>query len=192
MNREDLVKWFDETFWPLYIVLVKTPFPTKYKQGTKGEALKRMLTLNPSADLRLRIYNAFGAQTKHRLKLYEKLGSASAYNKHTEYQKFYANRNGSTWIFNLGYEDEIPSIIEERQVLELTELCVTENCKNPRHGSKLNLCQSCLCKQADVYREEKRDYLKSHDMTMNQGESLHDYAMRCKKLTFKIMPNIKF
>lgn len=198
MNKTDLEIWAREVFWSAYAGLTKTPAVTKFGPGGRGEAIKKILTMLPSKELRDRIIAAIAAQMSHRRMLFDKCGSMQAYLKKVEKSgnmKFYANRNGVTWLNQMGYEDEIPSIaeIKSRKEAQSNEpQCKTMGCKYPSHGQRLGLCCECITKQADPYREEKRNYLKKIGLVMGEGESLHDYAMRCKEHCFKIMPTLKF
>lgn len=149
MNKAELEGWFETAFWPAYKQLVKTPFPTKYKQGTKGSALKKILSLNPSEELRERIMAALGAQIRHRRSLYESLGSEQAYIEYTAYNRFYTNRHGETWINQMGWTDEIPSIQEvneERLATGLIHTCghvdkrTGEVCQNQAIGPSVPYC----------------------------------------------------
>lgn len=192
MNKEDLTKWAIEVFWSAYSGLVKTPVPTKYGAGARGEAVKRVLTLNPSGDLRKRIIDAISAQMLHRRTLYNKCGSMQKYISETDKVKFYCNRGGGTWLYQLGYEDEIPSLINEQKIqTDSLNTCSSPDCNNKAIGGNISVCQSCECKVHDVYREHKREYLRRIGLVRSKGETLHDYAMRCKDHTLGINLNLK-
>lgn len=192
MNKEDLTKWATDVFWSAYKGLVKTPFPTRYDGGARGEAIKKIITLNPSADLRGRIIDSIAAQMTHRRAFYNKCGSMQKYNSETNRIKFYCNRVGSTWINNRGWDDEIPSLIDEaKEQIACLDKCSNPDCNNNAIGGNISVCQSCECKTHDVYREPKREYLRRVGLVMEKGETLHDYAMRCKEHTIGIKLSLK-
>ena len=193
MTNEELTIWFNDEFWPQYQELVKTPFPTKYKAGAKGEALKRIILIKPSSALRERITNAVVEQKRHRKKLYEQCGSMQKYLERTSFDKFYANRMGSTWLNQMGYEDEIPILDEietKHNNLFGGDRCQTEGCMYPVHGPGYNLCAKHLTRTGE-HNEELKNKLREMDLGKSKDESLHDYAMRCKDKALKIMGGLK-
>jgi hypothetical protein len=194
MNKSDLEKWVLETFWPAYCGLVKTPVVTSYGSGGRGEAIKKILTLKPSEELRRCIIDAISAQIRHRRTLFNKCGSMQKYVAETNKIKFYCNRNGATWINQMGWKDEIPSLITDE--VKYTESashqpCKTTGCSNNAIGGAIDVCQACECKTHDIYRDEKREYLLKIGLKMDLGETLHSYAMRCRKHTFSNPINVK-
>ncbi len=110
MDKSTLTDWFLTDFWPLYLELVKTPYKTQFKQGQRGEALKAIMKLKPSQNMRERMISHLAAQIAHRKELYNQCGSRSVYEKRTNRVKFYCNRHGVTWINQMGWFDEIPEI----------------------------------------------------------------------------------
>lgn len=139
MTKTELTAWFDDIFWPLYKQFVVTPFVTKWKQGPAGDALKKILTLNPSSDLREQITTAIHAQMHHRRALYEKCGSMRAYDEATKYNKLYSNRLCTTWLNQMGWRDEIPSISEvQTEAPSTEEKC--KHCGSPCHGPAYDVC----------------------------------------------------
>ncbi len=190
MKKDELQKWAIEIFWSAYTGLVKTPVPTKFTAGARGEAVKKVLTLNPPADLRKRIIDSISAQMKHRRDLFNKCGSMQKYISETDKVKFYCNRNGATWLNQYGWEDEIPSMIDEKKIYHDAVLrCSNKDCPNMAIGGNISICQSCEAKNHDIYREEKRDYLRRHKLTKDKNETLHDYAARCKEHAFALLPD---
>ena len=182
MKKEELIEWFTNDFWPAYLGLMKVPQVTKWNAGNKGEALKKMLTINPTKELRIQIINGLAAQMSHRRTLFNKCGSMQAYIAKTDSNRsFYANRQGKTWLFNLGWTDEIPSITETKSHTEqfVENPCSTQGCNNPIHGPNFKVCGKCLHKNG-VYDEELRTYLRNNELTKAKGETAHEYAMKCK------------
>jgi len=191
MNKADLTDWAVNVFWSAYKGLTKTPFPTQYGAGARGEAVKKIVTLNPSDELRKELIDAISAQMRHRRALFDKCGSKQKYDAETKKIKFYCNRGGITWLNQNGWLDEIPSLIDEKKIYEDATLkCKTQGCDNNAIGGAIMVCQACECKTHDVYRDKKRDYLKRVGLTMTKGETLHDYAMRCKEHTLGINLNL--
>lgn len=141
MNKQELTDWAIDIFWPSYKNLCKTPFPTKWMGGPRGAAVKKIQILNPSEDLRQRILAGIQAQIIHRNKLYQKLGSMQAWNNHTEKNKFYCNRNGETWINQIGWDDEIPQI-EGDGLKQGIKKC---HCGRDVHGPQFDECDTHYC-----------------------------------------------
>jgi len=193
MSNADLTLWFNEVLWPSYNELVKTPFATKYRSGSKGEGLKKILTLKPNADLQNRISSALTEQRKHRKKLFEQCGSMQKYLEATSYEKFYANRMCVTWINQMGWEDEIPAldeITENKSSLFGNARCQHDGCANAIHGPSY-----IYCFQHESRTNESDKTLKAQLIKMGLGklkdESLHDYAMRCKAIALKTLGGLK-
>jgi len=180
VNKEDLTTWFSDQFWPAYKEMVKTPVVTKWTGGARGECLKKIYTLNPTADLRERIMHSVLEHKIHRKKLYSLLGTAQAYEEFTKYVKFYTNRDGKTWIFNLGWDDEIPELPEERAVKVASggfEICREPGCNRPVHGPRFDQCSECL--HTDPYQPE-RQAIGEKMYPKREGESNHDRRERIK------------
>lgn len=193
MSNEDLTLWFSEVLWPSYGELVKTPFVTKYKSGSKGEALKKILTLKPSADLQNRIMMAVVEQRKHRKKLFESVGSMQKYLEVTKFDKFYSNRMCVTWINQMGWEDEIPAVEDVddgKTTLFGNTVCRVVGCGNSIHGPSF-----IHCFMHESRTEESNEALKiklcEMELTKNKDESMHEYAMRCKEVALKILRGFK-
>lgn len=108
MIKKHLTEWFDSQFWPKYLLLMKTPFPTKWKAGVGGEALTAILKLKPSENIRDRIIKHLDDQIAHRLEVYQRMGDN--YTEYVKYKKFYCNRQARTWINNMGWVDDFPEI----------------------------------------------------------------------------------
>lgn len=189
MTKEELIQWFNDEFWEQYQEMVKAPFPTKYKAGAKGEALKRLITIDPSEKLRQRIASAVTEQRRHRKKLYDHCGSMQKYLERVSFDKFYANRGGSAWLNQMGWEDEIPILdfaqIEHDQVFGGNR-CKVENCVFPIHGPDYEYCAEHLTKTGE-HNETLRIKLREMDLGKSKDESVHDYAMRCKDKALKLM-----
>lgn len=183
MNKTDLTAWFLNDFWPIYLNLMKVPNVTKWGAGDRGEALKKALTLNPGEDLRKRMTASVVAQMAHRRSVYEKCGSMQAYMKKTDRDTFYCNRNGKTWIFNLGWEAEIPAVSHDRRSMPETEnglRCKSPGCKGAALGASVPFCATCEHKKHQPYFPLMREYLKKHGLTKNQDETITDYSLRCR------------
>lgn len=189
MTNEDLATWFMDEFWPLYLKLMKTPFATKFKQGTRGEALKKMLSLKPSQDLRERILLSLQAQIIHRQKLFDRCGSAQAYNEATEYNKFYCNRMASSWIFQMGWDDEIPGLDQVQEELPQNNvICSEPGCKNNVHGPRFDHCINHLPTD-DPLVGKLRNYAKENGLTM-KGLSPQEYVEKCREHLKTISPEM--
>lgn len=183
MKPEELKKWFNEEFWPLYQSFVKTPQPTKYKAGAKGEALKKVLRENPSKELRERVLMAIREQIRHRTGFYKKSGSMQRYNEVTVYQKFYSNRHAVTWWNQMGWEDEIPGSVEiedfERGDRPVQKVCVNSECNLPSMGPKIDWCET--------HHPDTRGFepllkakLKEMGLWKLKDETIEQWQMRCK------------
>lgn len=189
MSNEDLTLWFSEVLWPSYGELVKTPFVTKYKSGSKGEALKKVLVMKPSADLQNRIMMAVVEQRKHRKKLFEQVGSMQKYLEVTKFDKFYSNRMCVTWVNQMGWEDEIPALDEVfsgETTLFGGAVCRVVGCGNTIHGPSFIHCfmhESRTDESTQALKQQLRDM----DLTKGKDESMHDYAMRCKQVAIKTL-----
>jgi len=193
MTKDELTIWFTEKFYEQYRDLTKTPFATKYGMGSKGEALKKLLQMKPSDELRQRILFAITEQKKHRKKLFDQCGSMQKYLEVTKFNKFYSTRMCSTWINQMGWEDEIPEVheVDERQHNLFEGRCKNETCAKPIHGPDFEYCSECLSRE----NEDKgllRDHLRKMGLTLNEGESHHDYAMRCKAVALKTLKGFKY
>lgn len=193
MTKDELTNWFTEKFYESYRELTKTPFATKYGMGSKGEALKKFLQMKPSDELRQRILFAIAEQKKHRKKLFNQCGSMQKYIEVTKFNKFYSTRMCSTWINQMGWEDEIPELheVDERQHELFQGRCKNSECAKPIHGPDFEYCTQCLTRKT----EDKgllKEQLRKMDLTLNEGESIHDYAMRCKAVALKTLKGFKY
>lgn len=177
MTKQELTDFFMTEFWPRYRELVRTPFPTKWKGGARGDALKKWLSLKPSEELRGRIIAALDAQIAHRRKLFQKCGSMEAYLKVTEGQKFYCNRMGSTWLNQMGWEDEIPSIGEDEQA----QPGVTCSCGNPVMGPRFSHCERCYPETTGM-SEVMKQWMKDNGLWKRKDEDVHQWRMRCREV----------
>jgi hypothetical protein len=193
MTKDELTTWFTELFYEQYRDLTKTPFVTKYGIGSKGEALKKLLQMKPSDELRQRILFAIAEQKKHRRKLFEQCGSMQKYLEITKFNKFYSTRMCSTWINQMGWEDEIPELHEiEKQSQGLFEgRCKSNGCAQPVHGVAFEYCAECLSRNNED-KDLLRDQLRKMKLTLNEGESQHDYAMRCKAVALKKLKGFNY
>ena len=187
MTKEELEKWHDDIYWPAYNELVKTPFVTKYKSGPKGESKKRLIQMNPSFELRKRIVDAIQAQALHRRKYYEKLGSMQAWNEKTQYNNFYCNRHSKTWLNQMGWDDEIPSISEELQEQAETDLC---GCGQPVHGPRFTKCVDCLAK-AGRYEQDLRNSYRKMGLTQGPQESHEAWQARIREVGRKLLGGLR-
>lgn len=189
MSNADLTLWFNEVLWPSYGELVKTPFVTKYKAGSRGESLKKILSLKPSADLQNRIAMAISEQRKHRKKLFEQCGSMQKFLEITKFDKFYSNRLCVTWINQMGWEDEIPAladVVEVEPALFGHSRCRADGCPNSIHGPSFIYCfkHESRTQESD---EELKQKLRELQLVKDKDESMHDYAMRCKQAALKTL-----
>ena len=193
MSNADLTLWFNEVLWPSYGELVKAPFVTKYRAGSKGEALKKIVTLKPSMELQERITMAITEQRKHRKKLFEQTGSMQKYLEVTKYDKFYANRMCVTWINQMGWEDEIPAVVDVfdgDSSLFGNTVCSHIGCGISVHGPSFHHCFMHLSR-TDESDKELKQQLRELQLTKGKDESLHDYAMRCKEVALKTLRGFK-
>jgi len=86
----------------------------------------------------------------------------------------------ATWINSGCWDDEIKSHSELKEKLNLS-VCTTEGCDKPVHGSKYTKCSNHTQDSRTDFNAEKREYLRSHGVTMKQGESMADYAKKCRE-----------
>jgi len=187
MTKTELEQWHDLEYWPIYLKFVKTPFATKWGAGGKGESQTKMLQINPSKELRDRIIMSLTAQMRHRRVLYDKLGSAKAYDDHTSElakggEAVYKNRQSRTYLHNKGWNDEIPPITEEQKTSDTT-YCQTCN-KREVHGPKFSECSECLTD--DKYLEDCRKYMRDNGLTKGKDEPVPDYYQRCREHALKL------
>jgi hypothetical protein len=189
MSNADLTLWFNEVLWPSYGEFVKTPFVTKYKAGSRGEALKKILSLKPSMELQNRIAMAIIEQRKHRKKLFEQCGSMQKYLEITKFDKFYSNRLCVTWINQMGWEDEIPAladVVEDKNVLFGHTRCSHNGCANSIHGPSFIHCFMHVSRTGESDKELSQK-LRELQLIKGENESMHDYAMRCKQVALKTL-----
>jgi len=178
MTKTELEVWALEEFWPRYKTLCKTPFVTKWTGGQRGEAVAKVALLNPSTELREKILSAITAQTTHRKKLFELCGSNRQYEVKTKYNKFYSNRDGKTWLHNKGWNDEIPSLSEDKNnIAKEGEQC---SCGEPVTVRYLNVCDKCYSNNHTNAKEEILEGLVKAGMEKKQGESVEAYRERCR------------
>ena len=141
---EELVTWHNEEFWPTYCKFLETPVKNKWGPGGKGASLAKVLTKKPSKELREKIMFELIAQMRHRRELCNRMG-ISKYLEHTgELAKsgngsVYKNRQATTYINQMGWFDEIPSIDLPSEVKK--KFC---HCGKPVHGPSFNVCTQCL------------------------------------------------
>lgn len=170
MTKTELTTWFEDEWWPRYLNFVKTPFKTQWGAGAKGKALTKFLQINPSEELRTTMLNSIIAQTRHRRLLYDKLGSQKAYDNHTVPlakggEAVYQNRQGSTYLFNRGWTDEIPALEMDESETHASKVC---QCGQPVHGPQYNKCTTCLGykngKLVTPYADKMREYYINQDL----------------------------
>lgn len=144
MNTEELTKWHNEVWWPAYNRFIRTPYPNQWGPGGKGESLKKLLTMKPSAELRSTMIKALEKQIEHRQLLGDRLKSKEAYEEYTAKlakggESIYKNRQSRTYIHNMGWYDEIPPI--KTQTTKQGKYC---SCGQPVHGPMYDKCTDCL------------------------------------------------
>lgn len=181
MTKDELEKWVINELWPVYKQLCKTPYPTKYDGGVRGECIKAVQKLNPSTELREQMLQAVNSQIIHRQKLYQQLGSKQKYEAYTKGNSIYLNRHGKTWVNNRGWTDEIPSISEIKDDESVaTELCRWEDCQEPAktptghcawHWTKVH-CPEAL--------DKHREWLKEHGLAKRKDETREEWVERCR------------
>lgn len=144
MNTQDLTDWFNAVFWVRYCHMLKVPHEkTKWGPGGKGKALKRILTLKPSKELRDKIELELIEQTRHRRLLCDKLG-LTVYLKETATLAkngngdIYKNRQAVTWVNQMGWEDEVPEI--EKEEIRDKKYCA---CGQETMGPAFTQCALC-------------------------------------------------
>lgn len=191
MVNEIHTNWFNDVFWEKYKQLVKTPFPTKYKQGSKGEALKKIITLKPNDDLKQRIELAIDAQIKHRKQVFDVCGSMGRYIEKTKFDKFYANRMASTFINQLGWEDEFPdtmsddvAIVDFDNVEPIGKECAHDGCTDVVHGPRYYFCTEHLGRNNN---DELKQTLRDSGLAKQSDETVFDWQMRCKANFFEAL-----
>ena len=152
MTKTDITNWHNDYWWPAYKLFINTPFKTvfdedpEYGPGGRGESLRKMLTLNPSEELRNKLLKKIKEQTNHRQTLGERLKSKQAYELYTAPLakkvglSIYKNRQSRTYIFNFGWEDEIPRI----KTITAKPPGKKCECGNPVHGPRFDKCTTCL------------------------------------------------
>lgn len=181
MTKEELTNWFLEEFWPRYLTLVKTPFATKWRAGPRGQALQKIISMNPSEELRKTIVLAIEAQIHHRRKVFERYGSMETYTKATERNKLYCNRMGSTWLNQMGWMDEIPSIeSKEEMAVEGQLMCLIEGCNNYSMGPGIPYCASCYPDTRGITPELKK-HLKKSGLWKREDETVEQWRARCRE-----------
>lgn len=184
MTKDELTDWFNAHLWPHYRDLTRAPFPTKWGAGVKGEALKRLLTMKPSEELRNRIMDAISEQIMHRNKLYEQCGSMQKYLEVTKGLKIYLTRHCATWLNQLGFEDEIPTINEtltEHDIVIDRRKC--KHCDQPVYGPRFEVCQQHVTvdeggKLRGAMADEMRAQYKAHPEWKDWGPKQHAAAIR--------------
>jgi len=189
MSNSTITLWFNEVFWSSYGELVKCPYVTKWKTGARGEALKKILTMQPSMKLQDRIAAALVAQRRHRQALFDQCGSMQKYLVATHYNKFYANRLCSTWINQMGWEDEIPVLeiqSESTTIMFDGARCQYDGCVYPIHGPSYTYCSKHESRTTESDNELKAN-LRKMGLEKLKNETLHEYAMRCKKVSEKVL-----
>lgn len=141
MTTEELTEWFYEIFWPKYKHFLKVPDKnTAYGPGSRGGALKKILTMKPSKKLREKIIFELDAQTRHRRLLCDKLG-LSEYKKQTAplakngNGEVYKNYQSTTWLNRMGWLNEIPTITEDNARQGKKCWCGKET-----HGPNFDVC----------------------------------------------------
>jgi hypothetical protein len=139
MNKQELTDWHHNTFWPTYRQFLETPKKNQWGPGARGASLAKIIRLNPSEELRNTIMGSLIAQMRHRRVLADKLGY-EAYEKHAAKnakggESVYKNRQATTWLQNMGWDDEIPSIMEVEQ--RAIRKC---HCGEDTMGPKIPFC----------------------------------------------------
>lgn len=143
MSKADLEQWAIEVFWPEYRRLVETPYKdSDHGPGVKGQCVSTILKLNPSKDLQAKMVKAIELQAKHRQELFERLNKNIPLYNDTTYKSrdrmFYANRHGRTWINAMGWVDDIPEIVTEKEARKQGKRCIV--CGEPTYGVRFDHC----------------------------------------------------
>lgn len=146
MSKQDLIDWHNDVWWPRYRKFIETPYRTEWGPGGKGESLTKVLALKPSKELREDMIRSLIAQTDHRNKLYKKLGSMKAYENHTSKlakggESIYKNRHSRTYLHNMGWIDEIPTLMEAVKKTDDKKRCY---CGQEVHGPAFDYCTDHL------------------------------------------------
>ena len=174
MTKTELEQWAMDEFWPLYKELTKTPFATQWKATDRGAAVSKILSLNPSGELRQRIVASVQAQIKHRRDFFKHCGSMEVYNQKTHRIKFYCNRMGASWLNQRGWDDEIPTIEQavEDETIHFT-ICTEKGCTFPVHGARYDKCIDHLAREKDgPMMDELRQYYRDHDLGSKTREEM--------------------
>ena len=81
--------------------------------------------------------------------------------------KVYANRHARTWLHNLGWSDEIPSISENNNMPSQSRKCTT--CDGETFGPQHDKCIHHMYydergRYLGRFADNMRDYFKRHDL----------------------------
>jgi len=143
MTNQELITWHNEEWWPRYRNFVETPVKNQRGPGGRGESLAKIIRMKSSQELRERLIANIIAQTRHRRMLCDKLG-LDHYLKHTAKkakggESIYKNRRAVTYLNNMGWEDEIPSVTE--RIRADVKKCF---CGKDVHGPNYGFCAEHL------------------------------------------------
>lgn len=155
-EKEAISEWFCTQYWPTY--------PGKWCRGGKGSrstCLNLMLDKwQPDEAERRRILGNLKAQILHDRKVPD--GQRKWWKMCDTY-----TRNGL-------WEDEIEPL--EDPIKNELPKC---SCGQPVHGPKFNLCQDCLLKKVDPWRQKRIETLKDMGLYID-GESVSEVIGRCR------------
>ncbi len=172
-EREEVFrKFMIDRLWPAYPADLAAG-----RKGSRGEAIKSLIKINPDDDELERIFRNMEAQ-----KAFDRASQKTGeFVPRWPYLVTYLNQRR--------YDDEIEVSHSELGQHQRADSCI--KCGGQTHGPRFDLCTDHLAESLDTGRERRIQALKDAGMFIRPGEARHDYFRRCMEYARGILRRSK-
>lgn len=164
-RQETLRKFVVDRLWPAY---PSDLCGSSRNKGSRGEAIKSLIKINPDDAEIERIMQNLLAQVK-----YDREAKASG-------EEVYRWPYASTYLNQSRYDDEISGSHAELKLKE-SAVCKRDGCNSPVHGPSFAECTDHYAESVDTMRGVRIAALKRNGLYIMPGESKPDYYKRCRE-----------
>ena len=137
------------------------------KKGSRGEALKAMIKINPDEKERKRILMNLQAQVKHDMDA-KRRG-----------EDVYRWPYATTYINQWRFDDTIDSVADQKPEVSLG-ICKHGDCGDECHGPEFEYCAKHIPEPSWLIKARKDSIAKVGLVWDRENETFHQFAMRCK------------
>ncbi len=165
-QKEQIKDWFIKEFWTVY---GGNHIKDSRQKGSRGEALKKMIIINPDENEQKRILANMLAQ----LRADDKLAKTNEFVPRWPMCITYLNKRR--------YDDEIESrTYGDDNQIKAVDKCCHPSCENDSHGPRFRHCADHMPDCSNLDTNILRDQLRGIGLAKGKDESMHDYCMRCR------------